>query len=77
MTGDNHIKFRVNDKEITLDDDVDVDMRLSTFLRDHLHLTGTKVSCGQGGCGACTVSVRVRDPETGVTRNRSAYAVRY
>jgi len=30
---------------------------LSTILRDRLDLTGTKVSCGEGTCGSCTVLV--------------------
>ena len=28
---------------------------LAVTLRDRLHLTGTKVSCGRGECGSCTV----------------------
>jgi aerobic-type carbon monoxide dehydrogenase small subunit (CoxS/CutS family) len=31
--------------------------RLSSALRDHLSLTGTKVACGEGACGACAVLV--------------------
>lgn len=30
---------------------------LSRVLRDELNLTGTKISCGTGDCGACTVLI--------------------
>ncbi len=36
---------------------VDEHEMLSTVLRDKLGLTGTKIGCGQGSCGACTVYV--------------------
>lgn len=32
-------------------------MPLLWFLRDELHLTGTKYGCGRGFCGSCTVHV--------------------
>lgn len=47
------IKCTVNDEEICKD--VPSNMLLCDFLRDMLGLTGTKVSCGKGECGACTV----------------------
>lgn len=39
------------------DVDVELEMPLLWYLRDHLEYTGTKFGCGAGLCGACTVLV--------------------
>jgi aerobic-type carbon monoxide dehydrogenase small subunit (CoxS/CutS family) len=36
---------------------VDATASLAELLRNHAGLTGTKVACGEGTCGACTVLV--------------------
>lgn len=47
------INFILNDKKVTAE--VKPNTRLIDLLRETFHLTGTKESCGQGECGACTV----------------------
>lgn len=44
-----------NDEEVEAD--VEEDLPLLWFIRDHLQLTGTKYGCGKALCGACTVHV--------------------
>src|SRR5919204_383686 len=48
-------ELRVNGESHRLD--VLVGRTLAAVLRDDLGLTGTKVACGEGHCGACTVLV--------------------
>jgi carbon-monoxide dehydrogenase small subunit len=50
-----HIILKVNGESIELD--VAPNVTLLEVLRDRLMLTGTKMGCGTGDCGACTMIV--------------------
>ncbi len=50
-----NITINVNGKEHNLD--IKADEMLADVLRNRLGLTGTKISCGEAECGACTVLV--------------------
>jgi len=47
------------------------------FLRARCGLTGTKLVCGEGGCGACTVLVSKLDHSTGVVKHLAVNACLY
>ena len=49
------MNFMVNGRRVEAE--ADVRTSLLDLLREHLGLTGTKVGCNQGACGACTVLV--------------------
>lgn len=49
------LQMRLNSQEVHLE--VSAGATLATVLRDHVGLTGTKIGCEEGECGACTVLV--------------------
>ncbi|XP_041821919.1 xanthine dehydrogenase/oxidase isoform X2 [Chelmon rostratus] len=53
-SGSDELIFFVNGKKI-VERNADPEMTLLTYLRRKLGLTGTKLGCAEGGCGACTV----------------------
>jgi aerobic-type carbon monoxide dehydrogenase small subunit (CoxS/CutS family) len=50
-----HVTLTVNGEQHVVD--VAPLARLADVLRDDLHLTGTKIGCGEGACGACAVLI--------------------
>ena len=52
------ITLKINGRDHSLD--LDPRTTLLDALREHLDLTGTKVGCNHGTCGACTVHVDSR-----------------
>ena len=63
------IAFNVNGVERSYAGDAE--MPLLWYLRDQLHLTGTKFGCGEGICGACTVHIDGKAERSCVTPMQS------
>ncbi|HHT63506.1 MAG: (2Fe-2S)-binding protein [Bacillota bacterium] len=51
--GEQRITLNVNGRDYDIS--IEPDMVLADVLREKLDLTGTKVSCREGECGACTI----------------------
>ena len=64
------IKFKVNGDEYSVA--VDPWRTLNEVLRDDLNLIGTKLGCGTGDCGACTVILEDRTVSSCLTLAVSA-----
>lgn len=64
------ISLKVNGVDRSFDGSPD--MPLLWYLRDVLKLTGTKFSCGQGLCGACTVHINGAAMRSCVTPMKAA-----
>ncbi|OAA55836.1 Aldehyde oxidase/xanthine dehydrogenase [Niveomyces insectorum RCEF 264] len=62
-TFDDTLRFYLNGTRVVLDE-IDPEVTLLEYLRG-IGLTGTKLGCGEGGCGACTVVVSQYNPTTG------------
>ena len=69
---DDALRFYLNGTKVVLDA-VDPEITLLEYLRG-IGLTGTKLGCAEGGCGACTVVVSQINPTTGKLYHASVNA---
>lgn len=70
---DDTIRFYLNGTKVAIDT-VDPEVTLLEYLRG-IGLTGTKLGCAEGGCGACTVvSISRWRSERKLSRMRSTHS---
>lgn len=69
---DDTLRFYLNGTKVVLDT-VDPEVTLLEYLRG-IGLTGTKLGCAEGGCGACTVVISQVNPTTGKIYHASTNA---
>lgn len=67
---DSTLNFFVNGVAVSIDNP-DPSLLLVDYIRDVMLLKGTKIGCGEGGCGACTVMLSWKDPNSGATLYKS------
>nr|XP_014274699.1 xanthine dehydrogenase-like isoform X2 [Halyomorpha halys] len=67
---DNQVTFTINGNIHHVNgSNVDEDTSLTTYIRNHAGLKGTKWMCMEGGCGCCMVMMTETDPATGHDRS--------
>lgn len=64
MTENSILTFYVNGKQVK-EPNADPETTLLSYLRENLRLSGTKLGCAEGGCGACTVMLSHCDRVSG------------
>ncbi|GFH32854.1 aldehyde oxidase, putative, partial [Haematococcus lacustris] len=67
------LQFILNGKSVPLDPNL-ATTSLAEYIRSQTHVKSVKISCGSGGCGACTVLLQQHDPATGRLLTRSVNA---
>ena len=66
VQAEGELRFAINGEEFVLPAaSVDPNVTLNSFLRRQTRYKGTKLSCGEGGCGACAVDLSRIDPVSG------------